>query len=131
MITKTRIEEKNRSQFLPKYIGNPFLKFEMYVYGFMERFAEEYQGGYWEFFELSNGGMFICPQSDKKFRMINPMNHSDEVMTAEAAGIGVSLYALNALAFETSIPKLGTLYYALRDFAAEHPESGKIYRFID
>lgn len=38
---------------------------------------------------------------------------------------------LNALTFETSLPRLGTLYYAFRDFAAEYPESSKIYRFID
>jgi hypothetical protein len=53
------------------------------------------------------------------------------VLSAEAAGIGVTLYALSHLAFDTQEPRLGTLYYALRDFAAEHPEGRGIFAFID
>jgi len=61
----------------------------------------------------------------------NPMNYCDETMSAEAASIGANIYALSAVGFDSQEPKIGTLYYALYDFAAEHAEARKIFRFID
>ena len=130
-IEKTLIPEGERLDFLPKYLGNQFLRFEMLAYHFMDRYCETYRGGLWHFYALSNGGMFICPDSADPFRVVNEVNYCDRVLSAEAAGIGVSLYALSHLAFDTQEPRLGTLYYALRDFAAEHPEGRGIFAFID
>lgn len=131
MITQTLVGEDQREDFLPKHMGKYSLMFELYAFSMMDRYAENYTGGLWDFFELSNGGMFIAPSSEDKFHMANAINHSDEIMTAQAAGIGITLYALNALAINFEAPEMGTLYYALKNFAAEHPESRSIFRFID
>lgn len=88
-------------------------------------------GGYWNFYNLSNGGFFMGLNSDKEFHVVNPMNYCDETMSAEAASIGANIYALSAVGFDSQEPKIGTLYYALYDFAAEHAEARKIFRFID
>ena len=131
MIEKTLIPEEKRMDFLPKHLGNHFLKFEMLVYSFMDTFCEEYSGGYWEFYSLSNGGMFISVSGDPQYRVVNAMNYFDDTLSAEAASIGINLFALNAILCETRDEHIFDLYDHLYDFVADHPESAKILRFID
>ncbi|MFI0416191.1 MAG: antirestriction protein [Candidatus Thiodiazotropha sp.] len=131
MITKTLIRDTERLKFLPDNIGSSFLKFEMLVYGFMENFCDQYQGGYWNFYALSNNGLFMSLESEKCCHIVNPVNYFDDTMTAEAASIGVNIFALNALVESRQSDRLITLYYALRDYAAEHGEAEKIFQFID
>lgn len=131
MIEKTLIPDAERPGFLPTHLGRNFLRFEMLVYHFLDQYCETYTGGLWHFYSLSNGGMFMAPDSAETFRVVNAVNTCDEVLSAEAAGIGVTLYALNALCFGPQDDQLATLYHALRDFAGEHPEGRGIFAFID
>lgn len=130
-IEKTLIPDADRSGFLPGFLGLNGFRFEMLAYHFMDQYCETYRGGYWHFYALSNGGMFICPDSADPFRVVNEVNTCDTVLSAEAAGIGVTLYALNALCFGPHDDRLVELYHALREFAAEHPEGRGIFAFID
>jgi hypothetical protein len=52
-------------------------------------------------------------------------------MSADAAGIVVTLFALCQLSAETEQDGIVELYHALRDFAAEHAEAGLIFSAID
>lgn len=131
MITKTLVAEDKRMDFLPKYIGKPFFKYELLVYRFMDMFCENYMGGYWQFYELSNGGMFICIDEEKSFRVCNDMNYFDDSMSGEAVSLGVNMCALNALMDCPNPDRYIDLYYQLRDFICEHKETNKILRFID
>src|ERR1700688_1442010 len=40
----------------------PVLRVEDAVYRVMRDLAQEYRGGYWHFYELSNGGLYMAPQ---------------------------------------------------------------------
>ncbi len=131
MIIKTLVKDQDRLNFLPSKIGKTFLKFEQLAYGFMSHFCEEYTGGFWNFYTLDNGGILMTLNSDQSFDVVNDMNYFEGLMSAEAASIGVNLFALNALANETQDSRLVDYYYALRDFAAEHSESSKIFGLID
>lgn len=131
MIKKTLIPEQNRIGFLPSQLGQWHFQFEMLTYNVMSRYCEDYTGGYWNFYRLDNGGFFMAPDSDKSYRVVNDMNFCDEIMSAEAAGIGACLYALSGVAFESQDPKIGTHYSALYNFIGEHAEARKIFRFID
>lgn len=131
MIEKTLISEEDRLDFLPKYLGDHFFKFETLVYSFMDKFCIGYTGGYWNFYGLSNGGMFMSYATDEECRIVNAMNYFEDTLSAEAASIALNIFALNALICQTRDEKIFDLYEALRDFAAEHPEGAKIYRFID
>lgn len=131
MIDKLIVPEKNRLDFLPRHFGKRFFMFENMVYSFMDHFCEEYSGGYWQFYTLSNGGAFMSLDSDKTFSVCNPMNYFEGKMSAEAASIGVNIFALNALLSKACDEKLIDLYYALKDFGAEHHEAQAILGFID
>jgi len=131
MISKRLVPENKRLDFLPRHFGNRFLMFENMVYSFMNHFCEDYSGGYWQFYTLSNGGAFMSLDSDKTFNVCNPMNYFDGKISAEAASIGVNIFALNALLNDPCDEKLIDLYYALKDFGAEHKEAPAILGFID
>ena len=131
MIIKTLVKEEDRLDFLPKHLGKKFLKFEMLTYAFMDNFCEEYSGGFWNFWTLDNGGILMTLDSTESFKVINPLNYFEDTMSAQAASVGMNLFALNDLANRTQDEKLADYFYALRDFASEHPEASKIFQLID
>jgi hypothetical protein len=46
------------------------LRLETFVYPITGRFAEDYSGGYWEFYTLRKGGFYMSPASDRSFHVI-------------------------------------------------------------
>lgn len=131
-VTATAVPEGQRRGFLPKLFGQHFMKGEAYVYAWMSRLCEEYQGGYWEFYDLSNGGGFLAPtHRQTPMKLSWASNYFEGSMTAEAAGIVATLYALSHLANETGDDLLIDHYDLLRDYAQEHPEAGLIFGAID
>ena len=55
-IQAPEVGSDERMQMLPRHFGRDMLTVEYAVYAFMRKLASEYRGGYWTFFELSNGG---------------------------------------------------------------------------
>lgn len=141
-IMATMVQEENRLAFLPKYFGAYFITGEGLVFNWMRRMVSDYIGGYWNFFELSNGGFYIAPRKDnnKKFQMSTGFVTMD--VTHDTAGIVVTLYAMSHLMNmeceknlspqeEESLERIHDHYYQLRDYAAEHPEAEAIFALID
>ncbi|WP_018276005.1 antirestriction protein [Teredinibacter turnerae] len=136
-ITRKMISEKYRGKILPRFIGNPYLLFEQSIYGYTSHFVEGYQGGFWEFYELSNGGFYMSFASDKTFTFSNPDNYFSETMDADTISIIINLYVFNHLAFKYSgkndshSMKFMQLYTNLYDYTKTHPEATLIMRAID
>lgn len=132
-ITKTIVAERERMATLPRYLGKHYLEFEMSVYGFMDRFCKNYNGGLWNYYQLNNGGFFMCLSSDEKFNVVNANNWFESEMSAEAVSIGVNIYALNALLWsDNPDERIFELYENLKDYAAEgSSEAAQILKFID
>ena len=137
MLTPSIVPVKERFTFLPS-ITKHFLSFESVLFSFAERFSEDYQGAYWQFVSLSNGGKFMYPEIEPSVRAINSFNYTDVTLSSEAYGICITLMALghfNALAHERGDEqeneRLHALYHQLRDHALEHKESDYILEFID
>jgi hypothetical protein len=133
VITKTLVPESKRSNFLPRNIGSAFLKFEMNVYGWMDRLCSDYSGGFWQFYDLSNGGFYMAYDDEEALRVVFDPNYFEENMTSDAVSIAANLFALNALCWQQqgSGEVITDAYYALRDYAADHKEGAKIMRLID
>lgn len=125
------VAEKDRLDFLPRYFTPRWmLRGESLVYAWMRRLSPDYQGGYWAFYALSNDGFYLAP-TGREMRLIVEGNDFDEAVSADAAGVIVTLFALNQLACDTGDDRIIDLYYSLLDFAREHPEEGSIMRAID
>lgn len=133
-ITRTECPEDKRLNFLPRHIGEDsgqFLHYEHLTFSFLEKASPDYGGGFWSFYNLSNGGFYMAPALERPLRIIWEDNYFDSEMSPDAAGICVSLMAQNAFAWEIDIDRFGEKFHALRDYAAQHEEAHLIYSFID
>lgn len=135
MIKCEVVPDNNRIKFLPKHVGLFMTRFETSIYNWMSRLDNEYNGGYWEFYELDNGGFFLAPSEDRDYKLCS-INHNEEVVSNITAGIVVTLFALNALMVIENISdsmqsQLVDKYYALKDFAADCDEAKEIFSLID
>ena len=130
-ITKKLVANDDRMDFLPSKLPKHNFKFEQLVYLFMDRFCENYKGGYWDFYTLSNNGFYIKLDSDNSFKVCNPDNFFDSEMSTDSACIGVNLYAFNYLSWTAHEDNFNQLFYWLTEYAKQHVEAGKILKFID
>ncbi|PVZ82653.1 klcA [Serratia sp. S1B] len=136
---------EERLMFLPKHFGRYCMTVEDLAFNWMRRLSPKnesnylthaeahYDGGEWDFFELSNGGMFLAPNSRKEYRITVHGNYFDGLLTAEAAGIVVTYFTLAQL---SELPILfsercAAYYHKLTDYAYKHAEYNKIRAAID
>jgi hypothetical protein len=103
---------------------------EARIHDLMGRFVADYYGGFWDFFELSNGGFYMAPQMPA-VRLSVESNGYDGRMSADAAGITVCLLAFSHLAFEDNAEVYSRHFHWLRDFALGHSEASQIFAAID
>ena len=95
-----------------------------------ENLCADYSGGYWEFFDLSNGGCYLAP-SFGSFSLTSP-NGFEATVSADVAGLIAALYAFSTLSFEfRSAEVFADRYHQLREFALEHASARDILAAID
>ncbi|WP_458039080.1 antirestriction protein [Pantoea ananatis] len=126
-----------RMNFLPMLFSSDFLRSEVNVYHYAERFLEGYKGGFWEFVQLPNGGGFMQPPG-KEYRFQNPENWTDMIVSAEAAGIILTALVLNHRSWMFSHHDQEELcthfcerYEQLMAYADTHTEGGAVFRALD
>lgn len=131
MIERTLVPEEQRLDFLPKHCGKyHYMMFEMTVYSMARRLCAEYDGGLWQYYELSNKGWYMALDDDRTFRVVWAGNYYEGDMSADAFSITANLYAYNVM-FGSQDELFVPAYYALREYAAEHAEAKKILAAID
>jgi hypothetical protein len=130
-IEAQKVPDEKRLQMLPRHFGRHMLTVESAVYAFMRKLSARYIGGYWVYFELSNGGCFLAPQGETSFPIAVEGNGFDGVMSAEASGITACLFALSHLSFQLADERIANHYHQLRDFALGHAEASAILAAID
>ena len=131
IITATKVADEDRLNFWLRHVGmTKMLSFERHVFCWMERLCPHYDGGFWEFYDLSNGGFYIALAGEKKMWLTWPGNYFNDEMSADAAGIVATLYALNDFAEQIS-PAFGEKHRQLYDYIESHPEAQAIYAAID
>lgn len=128
----SRVIEAERINILPRYAGRHFMFLEGLIYQVMGEYSEAYNGGYWIMWELSNGAFYMAPgDQSETYPMSCATNWYSGTMSADAAGVVACLIAFNRLAWHTREQRFSDLFYALREWAAEHPEADEIFRAID
>lgn len=131
LITAKKVSVENRLEILPRYFGRWAGNAEQHIYNSFSNMCPDYDGGYWEFYELSNKGFYMAPMSAERYHIQVISNGFDGTVSADAAGIIATLYTFNALCWSTSHDEFIDSYYLLRDFACVHQEAGRILAAID
>ncbi|CTB16901.1 putative antirestriction protein [Shigella sonnei] len=88
------VEECDRLSFLPYLFGQDFLYAEASVYALAKQMMPEYEGGFWHFIRLPDGGGYMMPDGDR-FHMVNGANWFDRTVSADAAGIILTSLVIN------------------------------------
>jgi hypothetical protein len=129
-VEASRVPDEERIDTLPRHFGRHLLEVEGAIYGWLRALSTDYAGAYWHFFELSNGGFYMAPES-APLRIRVEGNGFEGTMSADAAGITACLFALSHLSFRIRSDSLARHYYELRDFALEHAEASAIIAATD
>ena len=66
LITATLLPDAQRLHFWPQHFGGipQWILLEPHIFGWMDRLCENYSGGIWRFYTLTNGGAFMAPEPD-------------------------------------------------------------------
>ena len=133
-IVATVVPEEDRLTFLPRHFGTHMLTVEHALYSQFANLCPTYTGGYWHFYDVSNGGCYLAP-SREHYALVHGDNFFEATVSGDAAGIIVSLFTFSHLSFRLEDDPLGPrivqYFHLLRDFAAHHPEASLISRAID
>jgi hypothetical protein len=135
LVTRQQITDNQRLSITEQYFGLHFpLAIEPAIYTFADHLAEDYHGGYWHFYTLSNGGFYMAPLADKPFQVSCDNGYAGP-LSADAFGLVCCLYAYSHLSFSKKPATLSPLctkqFHALREYALEHAESAAILAAID
>lgn len=131
VIYKQLVVEKNLLNFLPKHVKRHVIQFENIIYYLAQSMCYQYSGGYWNFYELSNEGFFLAPALEQPLEMFVDGNGFNGFVSPEALGVIVTLFSINGISGQQGDDYLIDKYYALRDFAIQHPERDLILLAID
>jgi hypothetical protein len=98
-VTRVLVPENQRMAITHKLFGTWFpMRLVPFIYNVTERLTEDYHGGYWEFYTLSNGGFYMALTGDRHYHAICE-NHYEGDLTADALGITSCLYSYSNLSF--------------------------------
>ena len=126
------VPTSRRFEILPRLFGERFMiKGELTVYNFMSGMCSSYTGGFWDFYELPNGASYLVPTMAEHFDLSWHGNGFEGRVSADAAGIIVTLCALSAMSFHDETGTCADNFHLLSSALDRHPEAVQIFRAID
>lgn len=132
-ITRQIVTDEKRVKITADLFGVFFpLRLEPFVYAMTSKLSDDYGGGYWNFYALSNGGLYMAPDGDGTYQVVSE-NGYECSMSADALGITACLYAYSHLSFggDDFSDTCARHYHRLREFMLDHPEARAIIGVID
>ena len=133
IVTRELVPESQRMAITERLFGLHFpLRLEPVIYGITDRMAQDYTGGYWDMYTLSNDGWYMAPSGDHVYN-VKCDNMFESTLSADALGITACLYAYSHLSFSDG--RFGRIcachYHRLYEHMAGHPEARAILGAID
>ena len=133
-ISRHKVSSHLRIKHSSELFGIRFpLNIEPAIYSIASNIASEYNGAYWEFYSLSNGGFYMAPCSDSMYQ-VSCDNGYEGKLSADALGITACLYAYSHLSFSNNAAFAeicANHYHWLREYMLEHAEVVSILGAID
>ena len=133
-ITRKLVSNNQRIKHTADLFGIRFpLNIEPAVYSVTGNIAHKYDGAYWEFYTLSNGGFYMAPSTDNIYK-VSCDNGYEGKLSADALGITACLYTYSHLSFSnnTAFAEIcANHYHWLRAYMLEHKEASAILSAID
>lgn len=131
---RARLSQSERSDHVDALFGLAFpFQLEPYVLQMAGDLSPDYRGGFWEFYALDNGGLYMAPESELPFRVRCPNGFEGE-LSGDAFGLVACLYAYCHLSFVSSKPAAtahARMYHRLREYVMEHAEVDAILQATD
>lgn len=132
------VEESKRLSTLPYFFPHSYMLIENNVFD-MAANLSDYDGGYWEFVTLSNGGFFLYPRGEKIYRVVNNMNYADVNMDEESFGLTCTIIVMSLVSFHLyekdknhpDLPFIIKNLDYLKDYAEQLKFSSEIFQVID
>ena len=130
------VQSQKVPDFLYKRLGKYSIKFENLVYTAIENYDSEYNGGSWNFYDLSNGGLYMSPDEERTYILQSPNGYTLETTSRCTVGVIASLFALSELNFIVKDIQLYNelmpeLYWHLKYFSHQLEDRSRINKFID
>jgi hypothetical protein len=132
-ITANRVPTSQRAEHVSKIFGARFLWIESFAFDTANGLSENYDGGHWNYFSLSNDGFYMAPSCADTYR-VSCDNGFDGTLSADAFGITACLYAYSQLSFspDNEFSQIcADHYHCLRAFAMQHGEANAILAATD
>jgi len=115
----------------------PLQFFETKVFELLRAWCDDYDGGTWTYYELSNGAWYLSPNDTEPY-CVRDAYRCLHTMSPDGAGLTASLYLLNHLAWyfhekgdKTKRDAVTEHYHALRMYTYGHVDAVAIWRVLD
>lgn len=125
-----------RLDFLPMLFGDDFVLAEQHMFNYAQRFCCDYDGGFWQFYTLPNGGGYMAPNAERV--VFSSLNGFEAEISGDAAGMILTALVLNHrcwLHHEQGDDELAEHFILraeqLRSAIDDHPESHAIWLALD
>jgi hypothetical protein len=130
-ITATLVEHPGqRLQCLPNVAGDRHMVLLRTITDMMHGMTDDYEGGYWRYFTLSNGGFYMAPMTNKTFDL-SCANGFEHEVSADTAGIIACASAYSHLSLLEDSGTLDTAYQLLSHYIFQHRDAGIIRAALD
>jgi len=134
VIYRELLTDKARASHVDALFGINFpLRLEPAIFDFAGRLSQDYGGGLWLLYALCNGGFYMAPQSQRRFRVVSENGFEGE-LSADVLGITACLYAYSHLSFTGAgqfQEACAEQFHFVRAFALDHAEAAAILAAID
>ncbi|MDQ2989405.1 MAG: antirestriction protein [Pseudomonadota bacterium] len=122
---------RERMTCLPTLVGRDCVLLEQSIYDMLRWLSTDYDGGFCEYYHLSNGGFYMAPERRGLYRIECQGNGFSASVSEDVAGIIACAMAYSHLSFRDNGNHFATAYERLSDFIFQHPEARSIRAALD
>jgi Antirestriction protein len=130
-ITATEVPAGERFSFLIRRFDKYHETVDLFLRSFAVELCPDFKGAQWRFFEASTGTVFMVPSGYESLHVRIESNGFDARVSAEVAGLIVSLFVLTRLCAVSRSQEHMRMLVLLRNYALTHAQATTVFRAID